>query len=62
MAEDSAAARAEGQGGAGASGAGNKSKKLDVEALSLEVLSMVEQELKTRRERRPEDPDGFIGY
>ena len=62
MAEDSAAARAEGQGGAGASGAGNKSKKLDVEALSLEVLSMVDQELKTRRERRPEDPDGFIGY
>lgn len=62
MAEDSAAARAEGQGASGEAGVNEKHKQLDVEALSREVLMNVERELSMRRERRPEDPDGYTGF
>jgi hypothetical protein len=62
MAEDSAAAKAEGQGGIGATEAGNRGRQLDIEALGREVLEMVNRELETRRERRQEDPDGHVWW
>jgi hypothetical protein len=57
MAEDSAAARGEGQA-AGSALEGGVNKQVDIEALGREVLQMVSRELETRRERRQEDPDG----
>ncbi len=54
MAEDTAAARAEGSAPIGASGSNTK---LDIEVFSREVLEVVNRELEHRRERRTEDGD-----
>ena len=58
MAEDSSAARAEGQGGVGESGGGKSNAQADIESLVTEVVQSVNRELALRRERRQEDPDG----
>ncbi len=59
MAENSAAARAEGQGATpGGSTESGKRKQVDIEALVTEVVQSVNRELALRRERRQEDPDG----
>jgi hypothetical protein len=59
MAEDSAAARQEGQGVAGAeAGASGRNAQVDIEALVGEVVRSVNNELSVRRQRRQEDPDG----
>jgi hypothetical protein len=55
MAEDTAAARAEGSAPLGQSAAGGS--KLDVETFTREVLEVVNRELELRRERRTEDGD-----
>ena len=55
MAEDTAAARAEGS--APVSGGSGEGGKLDVEVFAREVLEVVNRELETRRERRTEDGD-----
>jgi len=57
MAEDSAAARSEGQQ-VGASGGGKGNSHADIESLVTEVVRSVNRELALRRERRQEDPDG----
>jgi hypothetical protein len=54
MAEDTAAARAEGSAPVQAGGA---NAKLDIEVFSREVLEVVNRELESRRERRTEDGD-----
>ena len=59
MAENSEAARREGQGQVGAeAGASNKNQQVDIEALVSEVVQSVNSELAMRRQRRQEDPDG----
>jgi hypothetical protein len=59
MAENSAAAKAEGQGAApGSNKESGKNKQVDIESLITEVVQSVNRELSLRRERRPEDPDG----
>ncbi len=59
MAENSAAARAEGQGAVpGSNKESTKNKQVDIEALITEVVQSVNRELALRRERRQEDPDG----
>ena len=59
MAENSAAAKAEGQGAApGSNKESGKNKQVDIEALITEVVQSVNRELALRRERRQEDPDG----
>ena len=59
MAENSAAARAEGQGAApGSNKESGKNKQVDIESLITEVVQSVNRELALRRERRQEDPDG----
>jgi len=55
MAEDSAAARAEGSAPLGQSGGGGP--KLDIETFTREALETVNRELELRRERRTEDGD-----
>ncbi|MBM4393677.1 MAG: hypothetical protein FJ090_21335 [Deltaproteobacteria bacterium] len=55
MAEDTAAARAEGSAPLGQSSAGGV--KLDIERFAREVLEVVNRELELRRERRMEDSD-----
>lgn len=55
MAEDTAAARAEGSAPVGNSG--NQGSKLDIETFAREVLEVVNRELELRRERRTEDGD-----
>lgn len=55
MAEDTAAARAEGS--APAEDSGGQATKLDIESFSREVLEVVNRELELRRERRTEDGD-----
>ncbi len=57
MAEDSAAAKSEGQGPVAEEGGGQESA-LDVNALTQEVTEAVQRELEMRRERRLEDPNG----
>jgi hypothetical protein len=57
MAEDSAAARSEGQG-VGESGGDKGIAQADIESLVTEVVQSVNRELSLRRERRQEDPDG----
>ena len=57
MAEDSAAARSEGQN-IGESGGGKSNAQADIESLVTEVVQSVNRELALRRERRQEDPDG----
>jgi len=57
MAEDSAAARSEGQSAptdAGDTG----DQAADIDTLAREVTEQVTRELEMRRERRQEDPDG----
>ena len=56
MAEDSAAARAEGQAAADKGGKTRESQA-DIDALQREVLSAVTRELEMRRERRMEGGD-----
>jgi hypothetical protein len=56
MAEDSAAARAEGQGELGGE-AEASGGQVDIDALGREVLSAVTRELEMRRERRMEEAD-----
>jgi hypothetical protein len=59
MAEDSAAARQEGQGTAGAeAGASKRDTQVDIDALVNEVVRTANSELAMRRQRRQEDPDG----
>lgn len=58
MAEDSAAARAEGQGSLGRGGSGNQ-RPIDIEALGREVTEIVSNEIANRRNRRMEDSDDF---
>ncbi|NOY26089.1 MAG: hypothetical protein GXP62_09475 [Oligoflexia bacterium] len=58
MAEESAAARAEGHASAGASEGGND-KQIDVEALGREVLEVVSMELEMRKARSQEGSDEF---
>jgi len=59
MAEDSAAARQEGQGTAGAeAGASQRDAQVDIDALVNEVVRSANSELAMRRQRRQEDPDG----
>jgi hypothetical protein len=59
MAENSAAAKAEGQGAApGSNKESGKNKQVDIESLITEVVQSVNRELSLRRERRQEDPDG----
>ncbi len=60
MAEDTPAARAEGS--APIAGTGADSSKMDLEALSREVLEAVTRELESRRERRTEDGDESIWW
>lgn len=55
MAEDTAAARAEGSAPVGTSSGGGA--KLDIETFAREVLEVVNRELELRRERRSEDGD-----
>jgi hypothetical protein len=55
MAEDTAAARAEGSAPVGNSG--GQGSKLDIETFAREVLEVVNRELELRRERRTEDGD-----
>ncbi|MGB0640604.1 MAG: hypothetical protein ACPGTU_14795, partial [Myxococcota bacterium] len=57
MAEDSAAAKSEGQSAAGAPESG-RDVSVDIETLAREVTEQVTRELEMRRERRQEDPDG----
>ncbi len=57
MAEDGAAARAEGQGASATRPADDLQAKVDIEALSQEVLETVSRELELRRERRQEESD-----
>jgi hypothetical protein len=56
MAEDSAAAKAEGQGALAGSEGGSE-RQVDIDALGREVLSAVTRELEMRRERRMEEGD-----
>lgn len=56
LAEDSAAARAEGQAAPTQSGDA-KASQVDVDALAQEVLQVVQRELEARSERRAEDPE-----
>ncbi|MCK6506169.1 hypothetical protein L6R53_22785 [Myxococcota bacterium] len=58
MAEDSAAARAEGHASPG-SGEGGNDKKIDIEALGREVLEVVSQELEMRKARSQEGSDEY---
>lgn len=58
MAEDSAAARAEGHASPG-SGEGGIDKKIDIEALGREVLEVVSQELEMRKARSQEGSDEY---
>lgn len=60
MAEDTASARAEGS--APIAGTGPDNSKMDLEALSREVLEAVTRELESRRERRTEDGDESIWW
>lgn len=55
MAEDTAAARAEGSAPVG--GSSGQGAKLDIETFAREVLEVVNRELELRRERRTEDGD-----
>ncbi len=57
MAEDSGAAKAEGQA-APTSVETGRDASADVDTLTREVTEMVTRELEMRRERRQEDPDG----
>jgi hypothetical protein len=57
MAEDSGAAKAEGQSAQADSGKGRDSTA-DIGSLAREVTEQVTRELEMRRERRQEDPDG----
>jgi hypothetical protein len=61
MAEDSSAARAEGQGLSAGASAG-RDPQVDVDALAREVFDVVTRELELRRERRQEDPDERSGW
>ena len=56
MAEDSAAARSEGQSAAD-KGVAARESQADIDALQREVLSAVTRELEMRRERRMEGGD-----
>lgn len=58
MAEDSAAARAEGQASPSAAEGGND-KKIDIEALGREVLEVVSMELEMRKQRTQEGSDEY---
>jgi hypothetical protein len=63
MAEDTAAARAEGQSAPGITPEKkDDAQALEVEALSREVLEVVHRELELRRERRSEDSDESIWW
>lgn len=62
MAEDSAAARAEGQGGDSTRPDTGLQDQVDIDALSREVLEAVSRELELRRERRQEDSDGSFWW
>jgi len=57
MAEDSGAAKAEGQA-APTSAEGGRDASADIDTLAREVTEQVTRELEMRRERRQEDPDG----
>ena len=57
MAEDSGAAKAEGQA-APTSAETGRDASADVDTLTREVTELVTRELEMRRERRQEDPDG----
>jgi len=57
MAEDSGAAKAEGQTGPLAAG-DTRDVSADIDTLAREVTEQVTRELEMRRERRQEDPDG----
>jgi len=56
MAEDSVAARSEGQGSPAAPGASGN-RQIDLEALFHEVLEGAMREMELRRERRQEEGD-----
>ncbi|RME29011.1 MAG: hypothetical protein D6798_01090 [Deltaproteobacteria bacterium] len=58
MAEDSAAARAEGQASPGGAEGGSE-KKIDIEALGREVLEVVTMELELRKQRSQEGSDEY---
>ncbi len=58
MAEDSAAARAEGQASPGGAEGGSE-KKIDIEALGREVLEVVSVELEMRKQRSQEGSDEY---
>ena len=62
MAEDSAAARAEGQGGDSTRPDTGLQDQVDIDALSREVLEAVSRELELRRERRQEDSAGSFWW
>ena len=57
MAEDSSAAKAEGQA-APTSAETGRDASADIDTLAREVIEQVTRELEMRRERRQEDPDG----
>ena len=57
MAEDSSAAKAEGQS-APTSAESGRDVSADIDTLTREVIEQVTRELEMRRERRQEDPDG----
>ena len=56
MAENSAAAKGEGQGAVGGE-AKTRESQADIDALGREVLGAVTRELEMRRERRMEEAD-----
>ena len=57
MAEDSNAAKAEGQSSPTSAESG-RDASADIDTLTREVIEQVTRELEMRRERRQEDPDG----
>jgi hypothetical protein len=59
MAEDSAAARAEGQAPIKEATSSEGKRKLDIEAFGREVTEIVTKEIEHRRSRRMEDSDEF---
>ena len=61
MAEDSSAAKGEGQG-LGEDSQSQGDDQVSIDALIQEVLNVVNREVELRKERRQEDPDGRFGW
>ena len=61
LAEDSAAARAEGQAAPTQSG-DNRANEVDVDALAQEVMQVVQREMELRSERRQDDPENKLPW